>query len=202
MSINEYWIGEGIDVRDVWNDYDGGRAYEQKFRNMRVHLIRLTFDSPASIPLFNHDAIYKTVKRYFHDLKMLCFSRSDYEQAGPLFLYKIDRGSTVWEFLGELRQMLLFGTTLSDQKLIGQRLDNVDKKLAILKNHFGVSARPEDFRAFMQAQAVPDLEEAVQRMIDQGLRRVEISKNPFEGNADEVYREMIDLKQIKSKKEE
>ena len=197
MAMHEYWIGQGVDFRGVWSDYDNGRGYEQKFNTMRVHLIRLTFEMPAShLPLFNHEAIFKTVKGYFHEIKRLCLSSSDYEMAGPLFLYEVSRGSSIWSFLGELRQLLLLGTTLADEKVVGQRLDNIDKKLSILSRYFGNTAHPEDFRAFMQAQAAPDLEDVVTRMIGEGLRRVEVSRRPFSGDPDASRGDMIDLKKI------
>jgi hypothetical protein len=198
MSIYEYWIGQDINFRGVWADYDGGMAYQEKYQTMRVHLIQLTFESTLDTPLFNHEAIFKTVKGYFHELKRTCLSSHDYEHAGPLFLYEVGRGSSMWSFLGELRQLLLLGTTLADQKVIGQQLKNIDSKLNILKKYFGNSVRPEDFRAFMQAQTSPALEEAVQRMIGEGLRRVRISKRPFKEDPASAQQQMIDLKEIVS----
>jgi len=193
----EYWIGEGVDFSGVWSAYDEGKAYEEKFRTMRVHLIQFTFrEQPPNLPLFNHEAIYKTIKGYFHDLKRLCLSSNDYATAGPLFLYEVNRGSGVWSFLGELRQLLLFGTTLADQKLVGQKLDNIDKKLNILEKYFGGAIYPEDFEAFMRARTPRDLELAVKRMIAEGLQKVEISRKSFTGEIKDTRRELIDVKEV------
>jgi hypothetical protein len=149
-----------------------------------------------SLPLFDHEAIFKTAKGYFHELKQKCLPRSDYEHAGPLFLYEISRGSSIWSFLGELRQLLLFGTTLADEKIIGQQLKNLDAKLTILKKYFGNSAQPEDFRAFMRARTSSEIEDAVQRMLGQGLRRVRVSRRSFKEDTVSARHEMIDLKEI------
>src|SRR2546423_3071212 len=128
MSMYEYWIGEGVDYKKVWRDYEDGLAYIDKFKSMRAHLIRIELNQfPANLPLFNHEAVYKTIKGYFHDLKQLCLSHEEYMYASPLYLYDVRRGSGIWDFLGELRQLLLLGTTLADEKVIGQQLDNIDK---------------------------------------------------------------------------
>jgi hypothetical protein len=47
--------------------------------------------------------------------------------------------------------LILFGTTLSDEKVVGQTLDNLDKKLSILSKYFGSDVNPKDFDAFMRA---------------------------------------------------
>lgn len=194
MNIYEYWIGQGVDFAGVWKAYDEGEGYKGKFSSMEVHLIQLTFRQPrANLPLFNHEAVFKTIKGYFHELKRLCLSDNEYGSAGPLFLYEVSRGSSVWSFLGELRQLLLFGVTLVDEKLVGQRLDNVERKLRIMREYFGGAVRPKDFEEFMRAKTPRDLEQAVQRMVAEGLQRVEISRRPFSGNAKDARRDMIDV---------
>jgi hypothetical protein len=66
---------------------------------------------PAADPLFSFEAVFKTTKRYFHDMKQLCLSRREYDEAAPLYFYGVPRGSAIWQWLGELRQLILFGTT-------------------------------------------------------------------------------------------
>ncbi|HEY4944371.1 MAG TPA: hypothetical protein VII56_23285 [Rhizomicrobium sp.] len=125
ISVEEYWIGKGIDYKSLWSAYDRGKGYQEKFYSTRAHLIRIEFKDPnLKEPLFNHEVIYKTIKGLFHDLKKANLSADEYANAAPIFLYRIDRGSSVWEFLGELRQLLTLGTTLSDQQTIGQGLKN------------------------------------------------------------------------------
>lgn len=195
MSVYEYWIGEDVDYEKVWRDYEAGLLYIDKFKSMKVHLIRIELNQfPANLPLFNHEAVYKTMKGYFHDLKQLCLSPDEYNYAGPLYLYDVRRGSGIWDFLGELRQLLLLGTTLTDEKVIGQQLDNLDKKLEIIKKHFGDSIRPEDFQRFMEARTPQQIEAAFQKLIQQGIRKVEVSKIPFEGDIEAIEASLIDLK--------
>ena len=164
---------------------------------METHLLRLEISSPpVDEPLFNHEAVYKTVKGYFHDLKEACLTREEYGRAGPLFLYSVDRGSGIWNFLGELRQILLLGTTLADEKVMGQRLKNLDKQLGILKKHFGRSVTPEIFEAFVKARSPRQLDRAVGKLFEQGIKRIAISTKPFKGNVKQVESSLVDLKKI------
>lgn len=68
-SYDEYWIGQDIDYARLWNDFDDGIGYIEKYNSRPAHLLRLTFERfPANLPLFNHEAIYKTIKGTYHDL--------------------------------------------------------------------------------------------------------------------------------------
>ena len=197
MSMYEYWIGKNVDFRSVWNDFESGLGYIEKYNSMEVHLIRLTFEQyPSDLPLFNHEAVLKTIKGYFHDLKRICLTHQEYSVAGPLFIYDVRRDSGIWSFLGELRQLLLLGTTLADEKIVGQKIDNIDKKLKIISDYFGNSGAlyPEDFRQFMEANTPRELENAVQKLFQQKLLRVEISREPFTGNIGKTTESLIELK--------
>jgi hypothetical protein len=197
MSVEEYWIGRGIDYSRIWHDYEDGVGYMAKYRSVPVHLIRIELDQfSKSLPLFNHEAVYKTFKGYFHDLKELCLSPDEYDQALPLFIYSVERGSGIWTFIGELRQLLMFGTTLADEKLVGQKLDNMDKRLALIQKYFKGAANPKDFAAFMKARTPRQLEAAFQRLIAQGIRKVEVSTEPFEGDIEDTQRSLLDLKKL------
>ncbi len=194
-SVEEYWIGKGIDVKSIWNAFDRGRGYEDKYKSMRVHLLRIRFEKPQQhLPLFSHEAIFKTVKAYFHELKSVCLSHDEYAVAGPLFLYEVNRQSAEYTWLGELRQLLLFGTTLADEKLVGQQIDNLDRKLSFLRNHFDLSAiREEDFRAFMRARTQPEMERAVFNLFGHGIRSVGVSSDPFTGDPAAAHRTLVEL---------
>lgn len=202
MSVDEYWIGKGIDLRRVWDDYEQGAGYIYKYSTMSPHLIQFTFSNPeAKSPLFNYEAVLKTMKAYFHESKYLSLSQNDYNNAGPLFLYEINRGSAIWSFLGGVRQLILFGTTLADEQLKNLLLDNqlkdlsiLDKKIEILKKYFGDSAEMKDFRQFMSAKKPEDLRKAVNRMMLEGIEKVEISTVPFKGNIQEVKASLVDIK--------
>ncbi len=192
----EYWIGENINFDEIWRAYDAGKGYIDKYHSMEVHLIEIEFETPTNnLPLFSHEAIFKTLKGYFHELKLLCLSNHDYNVAGPLFFYEVSRGSAKWSFLGELRQLLLFGSTLSDEKLIGQSIDNIDKKLTLLKNHFGPETiNPDDFKAFMNAKTPVELEKAVNKILEHKIKSVKISKKPFKGEIEDARGSLVDLK--------
>lgn len=198
MSVYEYWIGQKVDLDGVWRDYEEGRGYERKFYETTCHLLEIEFEIPLlREPIFAFEAIFKTTKRYFHDMKQLCLSSDDYERAAPLYFYGVGRGSAVWQWLGELRQLILFGTTLGDEKVVGQTLDNLEKRLSILHKYFGSDVNSKDFTAFMRAKAAPDLEAAVRKLLRQRIKRVSISRQPV--NALELPRpnDLIDVKKLK-----
>lgn len=202
MSFYEYWIGKDINLKQLWDDYDQGRGYIDKYNIMRVHLIQLTFkEPPGHLPLFNLEAVLKTMKAYFHEVKVLSLSQEEYNEAGPLFVYEIKRGSTVWSFLAGLRHLILFGTTLADEQLKNLMLDNkikglelIDRKLELLKKHFGNSVNSADFHNFLSADKPEDLQIAVNKLLSQGIEKVEISQEPFVGDIDQVKRSLVDIK--------
>jgi hypothetical protein len=202
-AIEEYWIGKEVGYGSLWDAYEAGGDYIEKFRSMRVHLLRITLrEQPREYPLFNFEAVYKTVKGYFHDLKKSCLTSEEYDTAGPLFIYRVDRSSGVWEFLGELRQLLMLGTSLADEKVMGEKLDNLDKRMDFFRRHFGNAANPRDFEMFMRAKTPRQLERAVQNLIKQGVQKVEVSREPFLGDVKSVEATLIDLKQFSADTEE
>jgi hypothetical protein len=193
----EYWIGEGVDYDAVWAAYEVGGGYVQKFNSMRVHLLRVTLrDQPRELPLFNFEVVYKTMKGYFHDLKKACLPRDQYEVAGPLFIYRVDRSSGVWDFLGELRQLLMFGTSLADEKLMGERLASLEKRMEFLRKYFGDAVSQEDFERFMRAKTPRQLERAMQKLFAQGVKGVEVSSEPFVGDIQATQATLVDIKRL------
>jgi hypothetical protein len=196
--MEQYWIGKGVDYDELWSAYEQGGGYIDKYHSMEVHLLRLTLrEHPTHLPLFNFEAVFKTVKGYFHDLKEQCLTRDEYRDAGPLFIYRVERSSGVWEFLGELRQLLMLGTTLADEKVMGQRLENIDKKIEFLRQNFGTAAKPEDFQRFMKARTPRQLERAIQKLFEQGILKVEISVAPFSGDIEATEKTLVELKSPK-----
>jgi hypothetical protein len=86
VSLEEYWVGKGIDLEGLWMSFDAGRGYEQKVAASELHLLRLTFaEHPRHLPLFDHEVLYKTVKGTFHDVKAECLSPEAYDAAGRSF---------------------------------------------------------------------------------------------------------------------
>jgi hypothetical protein len=141
------------------------------------------------------------MKAYFHEVKALSLSPEEYNEAGPLFVYEINRGSAIWSFLASLRHLLLFGTTLADEQLKNLMLDNdlkkleiIDKKISILRKHFGDSVSSEDFNNFLAAKKEPDLQIAVNKLLSQGIEKVEVSKEPFIGDIDKTRKSLVDIK--------
>ncbi len=197
----EYWIGKNIDYSDLWRAYEEGAAYSEKYFSMKVFLIRIEFENPPkNVPLFNHEAVFKTLKGYFHDLKLKCYDADTYNRVGPLFLYSVDRGSGIWEFLGELRQLLLYGTTLSDEKLMGQVVDNADKKVAFLRKNFGDHIDPDDLRRFMDAKNSKEINYALQKLYEQKISSVKISTKPFTGDIVDTRSSLVELKEPRDKR--
>src|SRR5205085_380724 len=107
MSVEEYWMGSGIDLEGLWRDFDAGVGYEQKVAASRLHLLRLTFKGhPPELPLFDLEVIYKTIKGTFHDVKAECLTRKAYEDAAPIFLCRVDRVSGMFEFLAHFDPLM------------------------------------------------------------------------------------------------
>ena len=202
MSFYEYWTGKDINLSQLWDDYEQGFGYIDKYKTTQAYLIQFTFNNPpAYLPLFNIEVILKTMKAYFHEVKLLSLNQEDYNDAGPLFLYEISRGSAVWSFLAGLRHLILFGTTLADEQLKNLLLDNklkqleiLDRKMEVLKKHFGDSVSPEDFRRFLSANKKKDLQVAIDKLLSQNIEKVEISKEPFAGNIDTTRKSLINVK--------
>jgi hypothetical protein len=90
----------------------------------------------------------------------------------------------------------MLGTTLSDEKVIGQRLDNWDKKLEIARKHFGNNISPRDFMKLMNASTPAEIDRAIKRLIRQGLKRVRVSREPFTGDMEATEQSLVDMKLI------
>lgn len=191
----EYWIGRDVNYKRLWDAYeDGYSAYSEKFQTMDVHLLRIEFSQPESEtdPLFAHEATYKTLKGYFHDLKQLCLSRDEFMRAGPLFLAKVDRGSAAYEFYVEGKQGLLLGTTLADEKVVGEHLQNYERKLAMVERHFPNTIGSEDYLRFMEAKTPREIDDAMKRLIrHNGVRRITMSERPL--SSPDGPGQMVDL---------
>lgn len=100
-NVTEYWIGENVDYSKVWDAYNAGKDdYINKFHSMKTVPIKIEFDSPnRQDPLFNLEAIYKTLKGLYFDFKQYCLTDNEFNNAGPLFVYSIERGSAEWTIL-------------------------------------------------------------------------------------------------------
>jgi hypothetical protein len=99
----EYWIGKNVDYTKLWDAYNSGKDdYQRKFHSMKTVPIKIEFDLPHhQDPLFNLEAIYKTLKGLYFDFKQYCLTDNEFNSAGPLFVYSIERGSAEWTILLE-----------------------------------------------------------------------------------------------------
>ncbi len=183
MSVEQYWMGKGIDLDAIWRDFDDGRDYIDKVSNSELYLLRLTFDSPlARLPLFDHEAIYKTVKGTFHDVKLECFPQRKYDSSAPIFLHGVRRGSGIHEFLGQLDPILTWVTALGAaalgyRELLAKDQQFDEDRLIFIRKEFP-KASTEDKLAYMKAWTTFGRRKVLHRLIQQGLTRVEVSKEP------------------------
>jgi hypothetical protein len=134
MSFYEYWIGEGIDLKKVWKNYEDGKGYINKYCSQDSYLLSIEFEEPSGeCPLFNHEAIYKTIKGLYHDLKRLFLNEEDYKNSGPIYLYEIKRGSVDWSWVSNDFLGLFFLALLLWGKPVNIWLDSIKKFYEILE---------------------------------------------------------------------
>jgi hypothetical protein len=183
MSVEEYWMGSGINLDGLWRDFDAGIGFEEKVAASRAHLLRITFNEhPPQLPLFDLEVIYKTVKGTFHDIKAECLTREAYEEAAPIFLHRVDRSSGIFEFLAQFDPLMtwvvaLGGAAMWYRKAFGadQQLD--ENRLTFIRTNFP-NASLMDVQAYMKAWTTFGRRRVLQRLIGQHLRRVEVSSAP------------------------
>ena len=202
MSFEEYWIGKGVNFDELWSNYENGQPYIDKFRSMDVYLLQLSFEQySTSLPLFNLEAVLKTSKGVFHDLKKTYLSPEEYVRAGPLFVYDICRSSEKWRFLGELKPLIIFGLSLWNQIRKGPDQAKADRVTLIdgLQKRFPNSDTSD---IFQYAESFPGEEQdrALQKLYSQNLRSVEISQQPFVGDLTQVQKNMISFDELGSEK--
>lgn len=202
MSFEEYWIGKGVAYEELWSNYENGRGYLDKYRSMQVHLLQLSFQQyTPDLPLFNLEVIFKTSKGLFHDIKKAYLTPSEYDRAGPMFVYDISRGSEKWRFLGELKPLLLFGIAVWTQIRKGteqykaERIALIDGLLRRFPN-----ANLEDVMNYVNSFPGRDQEKALERLYGQNLRSVEISRAPFTGSISQSEKELLSLNDVASGK--
>lgn len=183
VSVEQYWMGKGIDLDSLWDDFDHGSGYIQKVANSPLHLLRLTFaQHPPHLPLFDHEVVFKTVKGTFHDVKAECLTPEAYDDAAPIFLHRVDRGSGVFEFLAQYGPLMTWvialgaaATWYRKSFVADQELD--EKRLAFIKTNFP-NCSISDVQAYMKAWTTFGRRRVLHRLIDQHLERVEVSQSP------------------------
>ncbi len=199
-SFEQYWIGKGIDLDGVWDDFDNGQGYIQKVDSSELHLLRLSFDTPQlRSPLFSHEAILKTIKGTFHDVKFECYSQQKYDEMAPIFLYRVNRGSGIYEFLAQIDPSItwvaaLGGAAIAYRTMLAKDQEFDEKKLNFIKTNFP-NASPEDTAAYVKAWTTFSRRRVLQRLLEQKLAKVEISESPVAMDI-EADPKMIDMAMV------
>lgn len=200
MSVEQYWIGKDLELDQLWEDFESGREYIQEVSKCRLHLLRLTFAGhPIQMPLFDHEIIYKTVKGTFHDVKTECFTPEAYAEAVPIFLYSVERGSGIFEFLAQFDPLITWVVALGAAATWYRKalvLDNNfdQERFLFIKRNFP-NASATDIKAYMKAWTTFGRRRVLHRLIDQGLRRVEMSREPL-SDAMQQSQSMVDMQVI------
>jgi len=202
MSFEEYWTGKDLDLDALWDDFTNGKDYISKFTSVQVHLLRLVFENnPRQHPLFDHELVYKTVKGTFHDVKAACLTPQAYDKACPIFLYRVDRGSGIYEFLAELTPLLPYVATLAAAMVgylgfLAKEQDLMEKRLNFLISKFPTASNAY-VEKYVSAKTPWGRNDIVRRLIREGhLSRIEISTKPFTGKEQTEEVEMIDVPKL------
>ena len=207
MSVEQYWMGKAIDLDGLWYDYDNGSGYIDKVASSSLHLLRLTFSHhPPHLPLFDHEVVFKTVKGTFHDVKAECLTPKAYDEAAPIFLHRVDRGSGVFEFLAQFDPLMTWIVALGAaatwyRKTLAADQDLDEKRLAFIKTNFP-NASISEVQAYMKAWTTFGRRRVLHRLIGQHLERVEISNSPYSPDSRPTMVDMkvvVDLSQQKDK---
>jgi hypothetical protein len=192
---DEYWIGAGIDYAKIWSAYESGVAYISKFQSIATHLLIIEFENPQSDnPLFDHEAVFKTLKGLFHDLKKANMSEREYTASSPVFLYSVERGSSIYRFMGGLRELLMNGMMLSNEKVMGARLDNAQKRIDFVRSHFP-NSDDDASRTYVLARTTKDMDAALEKLLTRGIKSVKLSAEPIRSELEIQTLQMIELKE-------
>lgn len=198
MSVEQYWMGKRLRLEALWRDFDEGSAYMRKVSSSSLHVLRLTFNQhPASLPLFDLEVLFKTVKGTFHEVKAKCFQPDEYDRAVPIFLHRVDRGSGIFEFLAQFDPLMTWVVALGAAATwyrrslaADQELD--ERRLAFIRNNFPDASRSE-IRAYMKAWTTFGRRRVLHRPIGQHLGRVEVSRSPHNSSESPT---MVDMKVV------
>jgi hypothetical protein len=91
--------------------------------------------------------------------------------------------------------LYLLAITLVQEKIVGQRLENLEKMLEINNKYFGGTANISDFEQFINATPSPDVQLGVSKLFDQGLEKIEISEESFRYRVPRQLR-MVNIKSL------
>jgi hypothetical protein len=138
--------------------------------------------------------VYKTIKGLFHDLKKKNLEKWDYDHSTPLFLYSVERGSSIYKFFGELRQLIMFGVVLGDEKIMKARQDNIQKRINFIKKNFSGPLDGQDVTRYVTAHTTYEMDEALERQISKGIKSIKISEAPIRGRLEDIEPTLVEFK--------
>jgi len=171
--MEEYWIGKGINIDKVWNDFDQGKGYIKKFQSIEVYKLEVKFDCyKPSDPIFNFEALFKSFKHSFHDFKKEFFSVDEYNRFAPLYFYEVKRGTEMWGWLAESTPVVFYAISLwlFYKKLEKVHLDNELKKIDIKNKKadlaIKISQNPK-ILDFVERSSFLSHNKATQKLIEQ-----------------------------------
>jgi hypothetical protein len=147
--------------------------------------------------LFDHEVLFKTVKGTFHDVKAECLTPKAYDESVPIFLYRVDRGSGVFEFLAQFDPLMTWIVALGAAAMWYRKAVAADQKfdddrLAFLRKNFP-NIDTSETRAYMKAWTTWGRRRVLERLIDQDLQRVEMSKSRYDPSVPPI---MVDMSGI------
>ena len=180
-EFQEYWIGKDIDVDQLWRHYDDGWGFVKNFDSRDQYFLTLTFENFSSeSPVFNFEAIFKSIKSVFHDLKRECLSKTEYETYGPVYVHEIRRGSEIWVLVAQQVPALLFvfaiaGAYAAVRKLDKDATEEMQERLIFVSENFP-KAPDEDKIAYAKAWNFWKRKKILERMVNEGLLKVELSE--------------------------
>lgn len=196
MSVEEYWTGKEVNYDKIWHEYLAGKdGYIKKFRSSEYYLMQLEFDFPdLDLPLVNFDVIEKTIKGCYHDLKKQYFPE-EYEKLGPLFLYKVERGSGIFEFLGQFSQLIVLSIWL----VPGIKNEIIE----ILREHKKGLQIKNQIEKINLIDSIKDSkipEQVKTNLINEGLSSLKIDlQAPFDGTIENSRKRLETLMENKNK---
>ena len=119
---------------------------------------------------------------------------------GPLFVYDVLRGSSKYRFLGPLKGILVFAASVWGSYRKGNMQHKAEKLALVeqLRKQFPHADIP-DIMGYINA---PPWEEdaALTKLYQQGLKTIEVSRKPFDGNIEYATKTLLALDKLNEDK--
>jgi uncharacterized protein (DUF433 family) len=190
-KISQYWIGKDLPLGDLWQAYQGGIDYLEKFNHIEAHFLEISFsESAEGTPFGSFEVVYKTIKSYFHQIKQTCF-QNEYSDLAPLYFYSAFRHPTRYLFLGQINPLLIMAISLIEKKFIGDSFSDTKQILEFVRINFPEALVEDKLNQFQASRGNHIDKDYFEKLINLGLSGVKVTKKPFTKSSF-IY-EMIDL---------